>query len=449
MQRQSNRYERLADDKYVLHIGGKTPVSCVFNEDVYNNVKAFNWSHRGKGVIKNNFDETLGAVVAFTYGYDSFNWTRKVSNDDYTASNFCTREEQASCTPTIAPEELAERIRLGKDEAYNKKFDPKGVPFMARVKYGTKYECVKLPIPRFDSLSDVTILINKFLIQYVPVTVGLKNGIVVCKDGTPLKVLLLEKLGIDVNVRKYWAHVHIQNEFDLRIDPNDTTYVSRRMDRVRTHFITDSDDGERYVVIEIQENMYNNKFRWLADISAKWRVPYGFTIKEPRVSYVIVDEDVYERIDEVFWDDRAQEWFVRDCESTDLTEAGFIKPTQLKRLVASMSGLQIDNVYIAPEINPKYKLAMDSTADLTTPEGRKAARRRATYENHSSLDSGQAMYKPAKLIKRRHVVADKQYFCTSIYGGVGVWCFDMRKCSVRLRGITAPEQDTAEPTTKE
>jgi hypothetical protein len=198
-----------------------------------------------------------------------------------------------------------------------------------------------------------------------------------------------------------------------------------------------------YVVIETQENTFNNRFRWLPDINDKWRIPYGHTIKERRVAYVVVDEDVYERMDDVFYDDISREWMVRDCESNDLTDGGFIKPTQLKRLVGKLAGLQVDNVYIAPELNSRYAAAMNCTADLTTAEGRRAARTRAMYENHSSLDRGNAMYKPAKLVKRRHVVADKQYFCTSIYGGVGVWCCDMRKCSVRLRGITAPEQDNA------
>lgn len=449
MQRQSNRYERLADTRYVLHIGGKTPMRCVFGEDVYHNVKVFNWSHRGRGVIKNEFNETFGAVVAYTYGYDVWDWTRKVANDDYTAGNFCLRSEQEHNTDVTADATIKKRndsMRL----LWAKQYDPMGVPFMERVKYKTKYECDIVTIPRFDSLSDIKIHINRFLVQYIPVTVGMKNGAIVCKDGTLLKVLLLEKLGVEINVRRYWSNTNIQDEFDLRIDPNDTTFCSRNIDRVRHHYICDTDTGvdERYVVIEVRENVYNNRFRWMAGHDDKWRLPYGHTVHEPRVSYVVVDEDVFERIDETFYDDRAQEWLVRDSESMDLTETGFVKPIQLKRLVAEMAGLNINNVYIQPELNSKYKKALECTADLTTPEGRKAARRRYLYENHASIDSGQAMYKPAKLVKRRQVVADKQYFCTSIYGGVGVWCFDLRKCSVRLRGIQAPEQDNAEPTTK-
>ena len=448
MQRQSNRYEKLSDHRYTLHIGGKIPVQATITVDIYDIIKVFNWSHRGRGIIKSDFNETLGSVVAFTYGYDADNWTRYSANDDYTASNFAARNEQVEreVEEPLSAEEL-HRIRQERfEKRCAKKYDPMGVLFMERAKYRTKNEYTTITVPRFDNISTIHITINLFLIQYVPVTLGLRNGVIICKDGTPLKVLLLEKLEIGINVRRFWASVSIQDEFDLRVDGTDLTFMSRNIDRVRYHFIDGEEDDESYVVVEVREDTRNNRFRWMPDVEAKWRIPYGHTINEPRVSYVIIDEDVYERADEIFWDDRDQEWMVRDMaveDSSKFTVKGFVKPTQLKRMVAEMSGLQINNVYVQPEVNSRYELAMNCTAGLDTKEGRTAARRRYKYENHSSVDKGQRMYKDARHVKRRHVVADKQYFCTSIYGGVGVWCFDMRKQSVRLRGIQAPEQDKA------
>jgi hypothetical protein len=428
MRRQENFYETVTDSKTRLRIVGKNTVVVDFASALAAGVKLYQWSHRGKGVIVNEFGVTIAAHLAQEYGFAEGEWTRIVANHNYTADNYTLR--------TMAGADNA-AIPNVKHE-----FDAMGIPFHERIRYKNKHVTTALTVPRYDGKAPIVIQINEFLVQYVPTLLGVRKGVVVCKDGTPLKRYLLQRLDIGVDVAKYWAHTNIQDEFDLRFDTVTMTYMSRKIDRMRYHFVTDEDD-EEYVVLEVREEAANTRFWWQADIDAKWRVPYGNTVHQPRVSYVIVDTDVFDRIDDVFYDDKHGEWMVRDSESNVLTDAGFIKPTQLKRLVANRAGLQIDNVFIQPELNARYKKAMECTAGLDSVEGRRAARIRARYENHSSLDGGKAMYSPARNVKRRQVIADKMYFCPSIYGGVGVWCFDMRKQSVRLRGITSPEQDNA------
>jgi len=428
MRRQENFYETVNDSKTRLHIVGKHTIIVDFSSALTAGVKLYQWSNRGKGVIVNEFGGTIAAHFAQEYGFIEGEWTRIVANHNYTADNYTLR--------TMAGAAITDTVPVKHE------FDDMGVPFHERIRYKNKHQTMALTVPRYDGKAPIVIQINEFLVQYVPTLLGMRKGVVVCKDGTPLKRYLLQRIDIGVDVTKYWAHTNIQNEFDLRFDTVTMTYIARKMDRMRYHFITDDYDDE-YVVLEVREEAANARFPWKAEAEAQWRLPFGYTVKVPRVSYAIVDTDVFDRIDDVFYDDANTEWMVRDSESNVLTDAGFIKPTQLKRLVANRAGLQIDNIFIQPELNARYKKAMECTAGLDSVEGRRAARIRARYENHSSLDGGKAMYKPARNVKRRQVVADKMYFCPYIYGGVGVWCYDMRKQSVRLRGITAPEQDNA------
>jgi hypothetical protein len=444
MNRQSNTYRNLPPNVVRLTIGSKVPTVVTFDMAFIADVKLYKWSYRGKGIIVNEFGVTLCNFLAECYGY-SEGYTRKVANGDYTADNYAYREAAAA----EAYKANAAKIAATREANKNKVFDDMGVPFFPREKYKNKYECITLNIARVGpkglQVGTVSIQVNKFIQQYIPTKVVIVDGVPTCLDGTQLKVLILEKLDADVNVRAHKVLSRLQDEFDLRVDPGDMSFVSRRMNRQRHHHIVDDDDGEEYTVIEIQEcmSMPLNFFWRPADAETKWRIPATATVNEPRTYYIVVDSDIAERCDEVWWEDRSSDWRVRDADSTKLDNKGFIAHTSLKRMVMASTGTQIDNIYMAPRYNIKYQKALDCMADLSTAEGRRAARIRARYENHMAAEGGQAMFTAPKRVLRRQVIADKQYFCSSMYGGVGVWCFDMRRQSVRLRGITAPEQDKA------
>jgi len=444
MNRQSNTYRTFPPNVMRLTIGSKVPTVVTFDMAFSTDVMLYKWSYRGKGIIVNEFGVTLCNFLAECYGY-SEGYTRKVANGDYTADNYAYREAAAA----EAYKANATKIAATREANKNKVFDDMGVPYFPREKYKNKYECITLNIARVGpkglQVGTVSIQVNKFIQQYIPTKVRVENGIVVCLDGTYLKVLILEKLDADANVRRNRALVNLLDEFDLRVDPGDMTFVSRYMDRMRFHNIIDPDDGEEYTVIEVQENTsHGHQFCWQpSDTETHWKLPFDFTIKQKRVCYIVVDTDIADRCDDVWYDDRSSDWRVRDSDSNKLDDSGFIMHTSLKRMVMASTGTQIDNICVAPRYNIKYQKALDCMADLSTAEGRRAARIRARYENHMAAEGGQAMFTAPKRVLRRQVIADKQYFCSSIYGGVGVWCFDMRRRSVRLRGITAPEQDKA------
>ena len=119
-----------------------------------------------------------------------------------------------------------------------------------------------------------------------------------------------------------------------------------------------------------------------------------------------------------------EEWLCYEENPKEYRESNIPKARPLKRVVAEAAGMQCDNVFVNAILSYRYKKALECNADLTTEEGRRAARIRYRYENRMTT---QRMGTDSKLQRRRQVIADKTYFCKSIYGGVGVWCADLRK----------------------
>lgn len=434
MRRQENNYIYTSAEYVRLTISGKNTYNITFDSIAYDDVRIYKWSHRGKGIFINEFGETIGAFLAEIYGYEPGTWTRKTADLDYTSSNFVHKDE--------AVYEVPERV-----SAASKPYDDMGVANLSRLKYRTKYECVDLQVVTVNpSQPTVIIKINKFAAQYVPSKLRIIEGEPHCLDGRALKNHILNMVNAEYDHIKYISYTKLCDPYDLRLDPNDLTYVNRNVDRTRFHFFTDEEAEEpELCVVEFQENTRSGaRFFWQpANTEQKWRMPMWHTQFQPRVSYCVINADLAERIDDIYWDDKAGDWYMRDIDKGVVDErTGLIKPEQVKRVVAKSAGHQLENIYFPPRHTQRYQQALEAGFDVTSKEGLRAARRRARYEN--KIDSGDkrgGMFTKPKYLKRKKVEANGTYFCTAIYGGVGIWCADLRRESVYIPGYQSPDKD--------
>lgn len=453
---QTCKYVQIDDEHMALQIqsnmSGKT-YEAIFDADLYYLIKLYKWKNRGKNVILNEFGVTLANFIADKIGYDSGEWVRKANNNDFRTSNYTTKLD------AIVPEKVAAtaalRVARRKEELAKRGFDPCGVALCERVKYKTQNECVDLKLSVIGSEYTITIQINKFLIQYVPTKIRMIDGVVCCPDNTPLKIVLFEKVwdedDVDMHPRRFPSITWLHDELDLRIDTGARRLVSHVEDVLRYHYVHDDDTDEDLVVIEAIERRSLTRFNWVPT-GDLFKLPNSVFSYEgmPRVAYVVVDEDVADLIASVRYCGTREEWLCYEENPKAFRESNIPKARPLKRVVAEAAGMECDNVYVNATLSLRYKKALDCNADLTTPEGRRAARIRYRYENRMTT---QRMGVDGYLQRRRQVIADKLYFCPYIYGGVGVWCADLRKRSVRLKGIQEPQvyngmSDNGQSTTK-
>jgi hypothetical protein len=432
MKRTENTYE--IDGKRVkLTIGG---VHAIFELALLPLIKTYHWCYRGKGVIKNEFGETLCGRIAMLYNFDADEYTRRVCNDDYTYDNYTTRTAAAIGRISGTLTHVAHVVHVPHDRTPH---DDMGVPRLQRIKYTNKYQCetVTLAVKTGGTINGtINVKINTFCRRYIPSIVRVSDfrgkPDVLTVSGLPLRIWLQEELDEEADIRDKYGITVREDPFDFRVDPNDLTYIARREDRIRYHYI---DDG---IVLEIQEN-YHNTFRGWPAVQAEshqFRVPVCNTKHKPRRLFIIIDERVLDYIEKVWYNPHIDEFLVWDR----LSKVDKKRP--LKRLVCEVAGIRTENVYIAPRLNTRYKDAMEKSVDVSTQEGILAARRIAHYENKLHTSNRGNMFTKPRYIKRMKILAEKEYFCTEIYDGVGVWCLDMRAASLRLPGSQAPERLT-------
>lgn len=430
MRRLQNTYNTV-ENKTTLTIGeGTNAVTAVFDACWLDDVKLYHWSHRGKGIIKNEYNETLTARIASLYGFDIDEYTRLKANNDYTVDNITSKSIAGAihrASVPYTPIQIVKRERTPHDDC--------GVERLQRVKYKNKYQCERVTLNVSTNgkiVGTVTIKINTFCRPYIPTVVRIGTfwgkQDVLTMSGLPLRIWLLEELDEEIECRQEFGKTMREDPLDFRLDPNDLMYVSRKAGQIRYHYL---DDG---VVLELRDAGADAHQPWpvvQAD-GHRFRIPLDRTVDEPRRIFVIIDDVMLDHADKIWYNPWNDDFMVWDKLGERHT---------LKRFVCKVMGIKTENIYFAPRLNARYKQALEAGFDPNTPVGLKMARRIAHYENKLHTSNRGNMFTKPKYIRKKKVLAELDYFCTEIYDGVGIWCADLRAQSLRIPGLQDPKND--------
>jgi hypothetical protein len=201
------------------------------------------------------------------------------------------------------------------------------------------------------------------------------------------------------------------------------------------------EDKECIVYEQIDSPKDSARFNWLwkqKDASEQFLVGEN---GEWRRSFVIFDAKYLEALYKlspdliIYYKYYDQEWVISERSINSIGETE-IKESQLKRVLLRESGAKVDYEYFEPRMTKAYAAALKA-AEASENFG-EADRRRAHFENATGEDKAKMFVKP-KVQHHRKIYAHRNYFCTEIYGGVGVWCKDLR-CDSMLIGTNAQLQ---------
>lgn len=416
--------------------GNMPEIVVYFDETYYNDVKLYNWSYKGKNGIMNEFNVSLGAFLAEKVGYKAGNWKRIHKDGDYRATNFTVKINGADAA------RLAQiRPKLGENVS--------SVPCFPRKRWISKYTCEDLTLEVVTPMTHIpvgviTIQVNTCYRHYVPTKILLKNGELVCiGTGETLASKLLKDAGCDPQGKIYCSSwFNRRHELDYRIDPNNMSYVDTPNGHIRKHSVDIPSDNvddapTSAVIFEYRERSQSTigwHNYWLpANKDEQFRIPLGATAAQvnldgtrvitchERTSFVMVDANLANGIVEVYYNGKNDEFYAKTTDDED----SFML---LKRYVAEKAGMHVKNTYIPSRMTKAYAKAMEKSGDKGSGD-----RRRAVYENRAMDEKGHKCFIDGKHLTHRKVIATKSYFCTSIYGGVGVWVKDLRACSIHVK----------------
>lgn len=439
MRRHTNQfYQHPTLNCAVLHIFREylLDITVVYDIVYENDVKLYNWSYKGKSGIFNEFNVSLGAFLAEKLGYNTGNWRRIEKNHDYRAENFTTKMTGAS------KEKLAEIRPKSTDRAVN-------IPNFPRKRWISKYTCEELTLevvaPKtHTAIGVITICTNVCYRHHVPTKILIKDGELVCiGSGETLASSLLKDAGCEPHGKIYHSSwFKRNNELDYRIDPNNVVYVDTPNGHLRTHNVDIPGDNVEdaptsAVIFEYRERSQSTigwHNYWLpANNDELFRIPATATaatvdlegnrtvVCHERTSFVMVDPIIADEILEVYYNGKNDEFYAKTADD----EESYVL---LKRYVAEKSGMHVKNTYIPSRMTKAYAKALEKSGDKGVWD-----RRRAKYENRGMDEKGHKCFIDGKHLTHRKVIAPKSYFCTSIYGGVGVWVKDLRACAIHVK----------------
>ena len=414
----------------------KTPIIVHFPSEFLAEIKMFHWSYRGKSGIFNDFNESLAGYLANTYGYKGRNWRRKdVSSRSYLPDNYTTKLQASGVD-----------VKNWKPIATDNRFTGRVQAFYERIKWSSKYKCETLSVK--VGVYNVPIYVNSYLRHCVPTEADFKDGDLYLFDGTKLSNHIIINAGggpEGETDRVGVTYTNRSNLLDYRVDPNvlrysDEPYSHNRLHRTKI-------DGKDVVIYEqIDSPKDSVRFNW------KWQPrdsSEAFLIGENggwRRSFVMFDAQYLDALYKlspalkIYYRSADQEWIVSEYSVNSIGETE-IKAHQLKRVLLSESGAKVSYEYFAPRLSKSYAAALKAVETKEGKDRLSALKTISKYENATTEEKGNRgkMFVKPKVQHHRKIYALRNYFCTDLYGGVGVWCKDLR-CDSLLIGTNAQLQ---------
>lgn len=387
--------------------GDVAQLACVDNSDVthlvvfpaeyVSIVRGSHWAYKGKNGIVNSFGTSIASIFAELYGFAKNTWKRIEPNEDHFKRNY---------TLKFVPEYvgLIPKTIIDHSDEY-----------FERVRWTSKYKCelLEVVVLRYGvPHGSIKILVNTYLRTAIPKYCKLKEtatGVeILCLNGEPLRTEILKAAMGSDDVKEFNRETFRPDVLDFRIDPNDNTYVSTNTSHIRVHRV---DEG---ALLEVRERIdRTSKERWVRTegrTDNRFRVPVVPTMYEDRAFFVLVDDEVAERINDLWYNAMRDEVIVDDLVTAEA------RP--LKYLVCDTMNIEYKNVYFAPRLTKRY---LKATAHQESPKHR---RRAAKIEN--AIDNKLHMYTKPSYIKHVRMKFNTVGFNTTIYGGVGVYYIDCR-----------------------
>lgn len=422
MKRQTNTYSKPNDGKITLTIGAKTPVSAVFPAQELKELRLYKWSYRGKSGIFNELGVSLGAYLATIYGYSGRNWRRSDPNsNDYTPENYTT--------PLAAAGMAVKNWRpIGADDRYKGGYVTQQQNYYPPYKYRSKSECMEFEVGVYkykQKVGVVTLIANTYLARHIPREARMGDNCFMLLDGTTrLQSHLANAAEItdsedDVVLRSMVARY---NMLDFRVADGQfvsTVHAHRRWHRCEV-------EGVECIVMEHIETKKEIQEYMLRDPT----IPFITEGANRRHTYLLIERKYIEKLRDInpdlniFYHHGKHEFYITEY----IYENGVKvrKPRLVKRAILEASGVQTEGIYTPPRMTVAYEKALN--AATSSESFGTADRRRAKFEN-----SADGMFTKPKYIERKVVVAEKNIFVGALYGGVGMWCKDMRSESIRFK----------------
>jgi len=390
-------------------------ISALFPREYYELVARYHWYMRGKYGIYNTTAGSLASFLAYHYCYLDNKWQRIEPNEDYFPRNFTKKViKNAQTTGNIA------NIRRKPAEEYESQKFP-------RVRWTNKYKCEQLELRvlhyGFPSKLKVKILINTYLRTYIPMYCVFSNSKLYTPTGIELaKLVLSAAMGMPIEeIPSIRAECNRNNQLDYRIDPNDNQFIAINKSIIRRHIV------EEGVLLELRQRDDITNNPWVAtasDASRHFRLPQEATRYKDRVSYLLVDTEVADKIDNVWYDSMKNEFIVSDI---------IVKDSRpIKFLVCDVFSIKYKNIYFQPRMKRRYAEAVKHAGDKG-----KYDRIIARTENNVNK-SGYTL--PIYQTRRRmgfNVIG----FNTTIYGGVGIHYLDCRASALNIKSVINPAND--------
>lgn len=435
MKRQTNEYGLSGDVASLLIVQNNGNKQCLLFPSVYlDDVKRFHWSFKGKNGTFNEFNVSFAAYFANIYGYSDTNWRRK---DPNSGSYFSDNYQEKLLTH-------GKDVKNWSAITEENRFAGLQTEFFPRVKWRTKTQCetLELNVRAFwagNHSFKVCIKVNTHLRHHVPMHVKTMRGDNRLRmlDGKLLAAHIIENAGgVDDDAKRIsGSYTNRGNELDYRVDPTtmcfaNTKYSHRRVHRVEV-------DGKPCAVIEVIDSpLDSNKWHWRWN--GKRNIDEQFLCGESggwRRSYVLMDYVSFLAIEKlspelvVYYNYEDMEWFVHEPVIDPVSGFNNPKKHQLKRAILRAAGAKVDYEYFQPRMTKAYAAALKA-AESSETFGI-ADRRRAKFENATGEDKAK-MFTAPKVSHFRHIYANKCYFESTLYGGVGIWCKDLRVDSMLI-----------------
>lgn len=359
------------------------------------------WKGNGFDFYNENGDH-IGSILSSCIGMH----TRIVENDDYTRKNYTKRE---------ITKDLYVFRKLSHEEAISENYP--------RIKWKSKAEIVELPV-KLQNNDVITIKINAFLAHLVP-KLGYYNqsncpsGVCFRAKKDPYKGPSLAKTVMEYLDRPCSGRAIARDDiYNYVVDPNDSLFEATLNNKNIYHLCGD------VAVLEIRIN--NSNISWYAT-NIPYRYPSNINLNsEKKVVFIAFDSSALHKVKELECD-----WsYVLDNSSNLEVKAFYSQTTMitLKKLLAGCYGIDVGPRILPSRYSKYYQKAIDSDNYHV----------RAKFENASNNEKtgGRVMF--TKSVSRNYctIKADKHVFIPDLYEGIGAWCLDMRKDSLRIGGAT-------------